>query len=888
MKSKYSHISFIALLVLSILSGVFTGDVSQAHAQSSRVWSDPINLSNSGGSSNPVLVLDTLGKMHAIWVDEFDGYRYAKSEDGSVWTTSKKVGYPFFSKGLAPLLVPGPRGFIHVFWQSFEKRLIYSQGHSDNLDNPNAWAFRATMSEHVLAFDAVVDSKGVLHLVYIRNTNSDLGPAGIYYVRSLDEGRSWSFEKLLYESQYFRTTKPDIAHIRIVVPKDANNDKVYVTWDNTSLKRIFMSSSTNSGSTWTDAVQLKGPEDTGGYDMPFNGEMYISGQKTLFLWEVGEPGANQCNLYGQWSEDGGSTWGDTEIILSNRSICPTRIDFLVQEDDSIILFFGYLQGTPSLVAWNGTEWSEPQTQDELSNFSNPVTGETILLDCQSPVVREDRLYLAGCDLGSGGDIWVMSRVIVPAADWAFSNSLWSLPKLLKSTTQKIPFLVYGVDGEYLHAFWPQSPGTTDSNIEDAIYYSRLNGTEWSPPLDVIYGLSGDAGELSVASNGSGRLLLVWSDQNNGNLLFSWANSSKANSQAEWENPHDLPSPSQWTSSPDILIDAAGRIVVVYAVPINEKRGIYMIQSTDNGTTWSSPISVFDAETSGWVMVNHPKIALSGDGRLHVLFTNYSGFSNQPVGLYYLQSSDGGITWSEPDVVSEDMVVWSDITSFGEGAIHRIWQQDNGSVVVTLDQESTDSGMNWGKTVNVTGVSKNITPVALASNNSSELHLIQSLEDTTPPYLQEYRLKVLDWRWNGTEWESQPSQEIVIKGTEAHNSIAAGISSKGYINVSLIAEYYDLEGELKNDIYNIGRTLSDFDATAPSFSAVISDSVITTGPPVTIEVQPGPSPVQESTPFPNISGSAPSTLNRNLVGIVLVAIVIVLIIFIFLRRVKKVE
>lgn len=885
MKIKYLHVTFVALIALSIFSGMFVGDVSQARAQSSRVWSDPINLSNSGATSNPVLVVDQSGKIHALWVDQFDGYKYAQSTDGKQWSLAEKVKFPFDTKGALPVLVAAPRGFIHLFWQNVEKELIYAQAHSDNLKDPLAWGFQLAMSQNVLTYNVAVDPQGILHLAYIRNKNGLLGPAGVYYARSLDEGRSWSIEKLLYESQYFRTTKPEIAHIRVVVPDNAGDGRVYVTWDNTSLKRIFTSTSADSGLNWSGAVQMKGPEDTGGYDMPFNGEMSLNGEKTLLLWEVGEPGANQCNLYGQWSQDNGATWSEPDIILSNRSICPTGIDFLINEDDSLVALLSYAQGSPSLIAWNGTAWSEPQIQDELSFFSNPVTSETLLLGCQYHSVSGDQLFLIGCDLGSGGDVWVMSRTIVPITDWAFSASLWSLPTLLASTTQKIPFLTYTADGDYLHAVWSQSPLTSDSEWEEAIYYSRWNGSQWSPALDVVYGLNGTAGDLTVAANGKDRLLLVWSDKNNGDLLFSWANSGKANSPAEWENPHDLPSLSQWTSSPDILVDASGTIVVVYAVPINEKRGIYMIRSVDNGITWSTPVTIFDAEAAGWVMVDHPKVALGGDGRLHVLFTNYSGLSNQPDGLNYLQSSDGGLAWSAPEVVSEGSVIWSEITGYDGNTIHRIWQQDDGSVVASLDQESTDGGVTWGKTVNITGVSNDAIPVALVSNNLGELHFIQMIEEDTPSYLSEDNLNIHDWRWNGTQWESQPSQEISIKGDRARYSIAAGISSKGYISVSLLAEYYDREGELKNEIYNIGRSLSDFNVNTPPYSAVIANSASETTSTVPIDIQPNSSP--EPTPYPDISDSAPSALGKNLVGILLVLLVIGLTVFIFLRRVKRV-
>ena len=894
MKIKYLYITFVVLIALSIFSGLFVGDVSRGHAQSSRVWSDPINLSNSGASSEPMMVVDTLGVIHALWNDKYDGYRYVQSADGKAWTSPQKVKFPFVSgapssesKIFPPILLAAPRGFIHVFWQNLEKALVFAQAHSGNFSDPTAWGFQNKLSLHVLVFDAIVDPQGVVHVAYIRDTDSELGPAGVYYVRSLDEGKTWSTEKLLYESQYFRTTKPDVAHIRVVTSSEAGGQKVFVTWDNTSLKRIFMASSVDSGIAWADAIQLKGPEDTGGNNMAFNADMSVVGDKLLLVWKAGEPDANQCAIYSQLSMDNGITWGGPSVVISDRSVCPQDVDFLVKDEDFIVAMLGYSEDNPALIAWNGVEWSDPQIQGELSYFSDPMTRETILLGSVYGRLKGDQLFLIGSDLGVGGDVWMTSRPIVPVNDWAFSASLWSLPEKLTSAKQRIPFLIYVSDKEYMHALWSQSPITKESDLTDAIYYSRWNGSEWIPARNAIYGLSGTADELSVVSSDLGRLFIVWSDEKNGDLLFSWANSSKANSSSEWENPRSLPSPSQLTSSPDILIDASGRIVVLYAVPLNEKRGIYIIESTDDGISWSKPGKVFDAESSGWVMVDHPKIALTGDGRLHILFNKYSGVHGQSDGLYYVQSLDGGLTWSTPDAVSEGDVVWSDIVAPDASTVHRVWQENDESIVVNNHQASIDGGSSWGKVINITGVSDVIMPVALASNNTGNLHFIQMTQKDTPSYLRENKLIIRDWMWNGTQWESQPSQEISIKGERARFSIAAGISSAGYVSVSLLAEYYDLDGELKNEIHNIGRSISGFDVTKKPFLATITnpDTI-----PVSVEtavVTPRPSPVLP-TSFPELSNDEPPLLDRNIAGILIVLLIIVLAVFLFIRRTKKVD
>jgi len=882
-KFKILYPTIVLLLVVSLFSGLLFGDVSKGYAQSSRAWSDPINLSNSGGASNPVMVVDESGVMHVLWVDQYEGYKYVQSKDGKEWTSPQVVRFPFDTEGTLPVLVAGPSGLIYVFEQDIEKDLFFAQAHSATLNDPPSWGYRIGLSEEVLVYDVAIDAQGTLHVAYIRNANTDLGPAGVYYVRSSDGGTSWSTEKLLYESQYFRTAKPEFSHIRVATSSETGDGRVYIAWDNTSLKRIFMSASTDSGINWSDATQLKGPEDTGGYNTPFNVDISVAGNKSLLTWEVGEPGADQCTLYGQWSTDGGSTWGDQNVILDYRSICPVGVDFLVQDESSIVGLLSY-QGNPSLLAWNGDTWSESQVQNEISYFSNPVTHETILLGCQFNFVYQDQLFLVGCDQGSGGDIWLTSRSILPVNNWSFPSTFWSLPSLLTTTDQKIPHLAYAADDNTLHAVWSQSPLSSVSDAQNTIFYSRWNGSQWSLPQNVIDGLNGPTGELSLATNGQGRLILVWADKKNGDLVFSSAISSRANISSEWEGPRDLPSPSQLSSSPDILVDASDRIVVVYAVPFNENRGIYIVQSTDDGGSWSPPVLVFDAASAGRNMVDHPKIALSGDGRLHVLFTSYSGPGNQPDGLYYSQSSDGGLTWSTPEVVSEASVVWSDIVSYDEQTVHRIWQENEDSVVANIDQVSQDGGLSWGKTVNVTGVSDTVLPVTLASNGAGELHLIQLVQEDAPQYIKEYNLSIQDWRWDGTRWDNQPSQELNIKGEKAQYSITAGMELNGFVSISTIAQYYDLEGELKNEIYTIGRSLGTLDTSKTPFPAVITNPGVDSVSTLPVDIQPIAS--IEPTPYPDILDDAPSVLSKNLGGILLVLLVIGLTIFIFIRRIRR--
>jgi hypothetical protein len=146
-KFKILYPTIILLLVVSLFSGLLFGDVSKGYAQSSRAWSDPINLSNSGGASNPVMVVDESGVMHVLWVDQYEGYKYVQSKDGKEWKSPQLVKFPFDTAGTLPVLVAGSRGFIYVFGQNIKKDLIFAQAHSATLNDPPSWGYSIGLSE---------------------------------------------------------------------------------------------------------------------------------------------------------------------------------------------------------------------------------------------------------------------------------------------------------------------------------------------------------------------------------------------------------------------------------------------------------------------------------------------------------------------------------------------------------------------------------------------------------------------------------------------------------------------------------------------------------------------------------------------------------------------
>lgn len=877
MKNSYSCLLLIGAILVSLTHFLF-GEVRSGHAQSFREWSDPINVSNSGSAFAPLFIVDTQGGFHIIWFDLYDGYKYSESKDGVTWTNAKNVTFPFspqkspqstfsLEELSRPKIVPDSQGSLHIFWQDNKKSLHYSRVLPEELDNRAAWG-DIKIADSAIDLDVAVDPTGNVHVGYLRNISTEAASAGIYYTRF--DALGWSKPVSVYASQYFRSLKPEDAHVRMAVSTE--NPWVYIAWDERSQKRISWVRSSDGGVTWGQAQPVLAQETAMSQAAPFNIEISAADDTVLMLWQNGEPGSH-CIQYSQWSGDGGDHWGAPLKVLDENSACPQSNEIYVRESFHIMISQS-LQNSLTLNFWNGVKWSGPQVQEELFSFSNPVTQDAILLDYQQISLSQNSIYLVGCDQEHGGDVWFTTRAFNSPEDWFSPSPAWSEPMTITSATQDISALSYVVEQEDFHAFWIQSSRSELDNSTTSIQYAVWRGDHWLTDTTILP-LESPAVQLETARDSEGRLLLLWVDEKSGDLLFSWAQADRANIASEWQTPQNLPSPSPVNSSPDILVDALNRIIVAYAVPINANRGIYILQSTDMGKTWSSPLQAFDGVAQDWEIIDSPKITLSGDGRLHLLFRRYvMRDEKQSVGLFYSQSTNGGIAWSDPEPVSEGAVEWSDIISGEQQTVHRIWQEKNKSETFILDQVSFDGGITWGIPTKITGTSEETKQVSAFINEFGQLFLVQLLVGKNP-ILQ-------DWRWDGSGWISQEATGWVQKGEGIQYSIAGGVVANRNINVSVLVEYTDPEGRLVNEIVSFSRDLRSPERNGIPFQPILSESEITsisTEPPVALPMSTVQAPLPDTvSPF--------ATFRDNLVGLMLVLVPVILILIIVFSYRKK--
>ena len=481
--------------------------------------------------------------------------------------------------------------------------------------------------------------------------------------------------------------------------------------------------------------------------------MSVLDQSALLTWEVGDPGST-CVLFYQLSEDGGGKWSQAQPIMENLIGCPQEMR-LIHGNEGLTYMIANLQEQVYLLAWNGKRWSTPQPQLTLNSFIDEGTYNTVYLRCRNFAYLPEKgsLLVVGCDSGSGGDIWLTSRPMGGPSDWYTAEPAWMQSSLIYSGSGSIQSpLIIADPVKGMHVFWSQTDSTvsisgeTGNNLITTIYYAFWDGEHWLVPGTALATSAGKAIRPAVTLDPGGRLMVVWNTNQTGEINFSWASASRALSSSEWATPLLLPLPHPLVSSPDILADAAGIVYVAYAVPLNEGRGIYIISSTDLGKTWSAPVMVFDGAAAGWEMIDQPHLAVTGDGRLHLLWTKLTvPAGNGVLGLYYASSEDGGKIWSEAKEVVDKPVTWDEIVASGESTLHRFWQEgSSGSMMIWQDQ-SLDGGSTWEKPEIVSSFLGTTGLSSIAVDASGQLHLLQMVEKGQEEFTLQHSI------WNGANW-----------------------------------------------------------------------------------------------------------------------------------------
>ncbi|MBE9475313.1 MAG: exo-alpha-sialidase [Chloroflexi bacterium] len=784
-KRNFYYILGIAL----ILTIAFSIVVSTVQAQSPNSWSDPVNLSQSGSASDPVVMVDSDGLIHILWKDEFAGLVYAFGE-GTEWSIPTPVVLP--AEEAIPFLIADSDGNFHALWRDIDNRLFYSRGTASAFLSSTNWSPSTLISESVLDFEVALDENGDLHLAYVNPVETETSPAGIYYQRLVNGTSNWLTPNLIYDSPYFRSLDLANSNVDITTTGEEDDTRIFVAWDNRLRERVYLARSDDHGQTWISQEEIDQPKPGIVGSGPSNILVYAEGEEVMLLWRVGEQESN-CNQYYQWSQDRGETWSLQQPIISSAPICLEEVQMVSGAEHPVMM--GEADQVYFL-AWDGTRWSLPQIQAPLTNFIDVDTQNPVLLGCRQLIQNESNtLYVVGCDQELGGDIWVMKRLLFDF-DASFPvESGWSTLDNIESFEVKIGSpKIKNDELDRAHLFWSQAENIANESLGKSIYYTVRQDGQWSPTSEILSSPFGKAEQIDLAVDLANHLFVVWSGGFGGEIFFSQADASQAFVASSWSEPIALPSPLPVGSAPDIMVDQNQVIYVTYAIPLNEKRGIFLTKSDDSGQTWTDPILVFDAQSAGWDMIDNPYLALTQNGDLHLIWTRYSLPSGEgPLELHYSKSEDEGVSWAIPEMVVAGPVVWSQILAPENDTVQRLWQQDSSSGSTLWHEQSIDSGITWERVAPVSIFGEIVGDPSVSSDEAGHLHLILMVRSGVGTYFLQH------WVYDGQSWTSEPNQNLQFSSVTEFGSIVSDFSQDWYLDVVLLDRDFTMDG---NEQYHL--------------------------------------------------------------------------------------
>ncbi len=844
-----SVILFAWITLTLVLSLVLAWDVLAQSENGS--WLDPINLSRSSGASEPVSVADESGRTHVIWKDISGSYYYSREVAGE-WSEPMAIDPPFGTRRYdpnltetkatplyTPILISDSKNGIHAVWIDGSKALSYSFVESNDFSEAEAWTTPQQITGPALDMAIAIDDDERIHVVYLRTAESSDLPAGLYYSQSEDGGLTWSGPDLLYESSYLRVLSSSDANVEIVA---AGPDTIIVAWDNRPLERVFYVSSRDGGSSWepvrevdrrleTDGAETAGPQDI---------RIGLRDSEIHLVWLAGHE-RSECILYYQLSRDLGQNWEPLRRIPDVFSGCPKPLQFLSTPDETL-LFTVESEDELYVTGWDGIQWVDPIEQSRLSTIVNPETYRPIQNSCHESIVtnnsgsrREPLVLTIACEAGNRGDIWASTieasqliEQVMPSDPPEWQN----VGEISQGGNLQSPILFSDGDG-FLHAIWSQK--NTSDQTQRRIRYGRWNGLGWSPAQTILGSPDGsDVAGVSALIDASGNLLVTWSGGLPGDIYFSRNTVARAISPEDWGQPVAIPVPRPAAASPDIAVNSTGTIMIAYALPLNENRGVYLTKSDDGGDVWQETNQVIDAAELDWEKVDSPKLVITPDDTLHMIWQRFSlPPTSKPISLHYARSEDGGENWSEPFTVSESPAIWTKLLAVDEQSIHVIWQTESNDLWHLL---SIDKGTTWNQPQRIEGFLRTDGHVAATLDGANQPQLIQINNQLSDDEDQRFTNPELrHWTWSGQQWFIQDSTALDIQKA---GDLDIAVTSKGRLGLILLAERENLIGEPPT----IGLNFTSRNLDLPAIQATLLPTPFPTSlPEATPTVTPLPQP-----------------------------------------------
>lgn len=323
---------------------------------------------------------------------------------------------------------------------------------------------------------------------------------------------------------------------------------------------------------------------------------------------------------------------------------------------------------------------------------------------------------------------VLILILIISVSWtdAYSqSSRWTPPFRLSSGKGKADAATLTSD-QYGYVHAFWTEAMSDDRT--IIQYARFDGDSWSIPIDIyITSPFVPIGSISAVVDQDGILHILWAEGTSGPAVYTHAPASNALSAANWAKPMRIKIP---LDSAELKIDSKGIFHVIYSKFLGDNPGVYYIRSTDKGITWSFPIRLDDdiPEDHGPRSLH---VALDEDDGLHAAW--YYVPRNDVGGNWvrYVHSLDGGQTWSTPFTIAiaaddnSELQTAGPIMTVVGKTVHIIWAAGD-PFYYRHHRYSRDAGNTWSQPTRIMGDLNGQAFDGMAVDGAGRVHYVAQL------------------------------------------------------------------------------------------------------------------------------------------------------------------
>ena len=243
------------------------------------------------------------------------------------------------------------------------------------------------------------------------------------------------------------------------------------------------------------------------------------------------------------------------------------------------------------------------------------------------------------------------------------------------------------------AVWTSNEALSGSGSDDDIFIARStdNGGTWTAPALLNSAATGDTLvdlDPQVATDGTGNWVTVWRAGLSGmeDDIYVARSSDNGLTWTPQQLMHaSFSSDATSEFAHEISVDDSGNWVVAWTshdYPSFSEQDVFVSRSTDNGSTWGSPILLDASGDTSTV----PSIGSTSLGRWAAVWVN-AGFD-----IVVSRSNDGGENWLTPEVLTTSTYIPAPHT--------QVATDSSGNCVIVLAEpelhffNSADHGVNW--------------------------------------------------------------------------------------------------------------------------------------------------------------------------------------------------